>query len=282
LAYRRQPLAEITINLYTPWSIEVHGGISSFAADLGLVRLSGLELHGGISHLWASLPEPAGTMAIRIGGGVSDMIIHRPADVTVRVRLRGGINSLTLDEQHFGAMGGQPSLETPGYNQLANRYDIQISSGASNIVTKMTKSKPKSYRGIGMEGFIAFWYAISTEKDLEEYKKLAERVVVHIEQGNSILEVAPGPGYLAIELAKLEDFDITGLDISVSFVEIAQKKATDAGVEVAFRQGDVAAIPFREGSFDFIVCRAAFKNFSEPVKALREMYRVMKPGGGSY
>jgi ubiquinone/menaquinone biosynthesis C-methylase UbiE len=38
-------------------------------------------------------------------------------------------------------------------------------------------------------------------------------------------------------------------------------------------------MPFPPNSFDFIVCQAAFKNFSEPVQALREMHRVLKPGG---
>jgi ubiquinone/menaquinone biosynthesis C-methylase UbiE len=38
-------------------------------------------------------------------------------------------------------------------------------------------------------------------------------------------------------------------------------------------------MPFESNSFDFIYCRAAFKNFSQPVQALKEMYRVLKPGG---
>jgi ubiquinone/menaquinone biosynthesis C-methylase UbiE len=38
-------------------------------------------------------------------------------------------------------------------------------------------------------------------------------------------------------------------------------------------------MPFAPDSFDFIVCRAAFKNFSQPVQALNEMHRVLKPGG---
>jgi len=45
------------------------------------------------------------------------------------------------------------------------------------------------------------------------------------------------------------------------------------------RQGDAARIPFDTGSFDLIVCQAAFKNFSEPVRALDEMHRVLRPGG---
>ncbi len=38
-------------------------------------------------------------------------------------------------------------------------------------------------------------------------------------------------------------------------------------------------MPFGDGSFDFLLCRAAFKNFAEPLRALEEIYRVLKPGG---
>ena len=46
-----------------------------------------------------------------------------------------------------------------------------------------------------------------------------------------------------------------------------------------FRQGDASHTPFADESFDFLLCRAAFKNFSDPLGALREMYRVLKKGG---
>lgn len=94
-----------------------------------------------------------------------------------------------------------------------------------------------------------------------------------------MLEVAPGPGFFSIELAKLGDFKITGLDISQTFVAIAAENARKAGVQVDFRFGNASAMPFGDLSFDFIYCSAAFKNFSEPVKALDEMYRVLRPGG---
>ena len=94
-----------------------------------------------------------------------------------------------------------------------------------------------------------------------------------------MLEVAPGPGYFAIELAKLGSYRITGLDISHTFVQIARRNAAQAGAEVDFQQGNASNMPFADQSFDFLLCRAAFKNFSEPVRALQEMYRVLKPGG---
>jgi ubiquinone/menaquinone biosynthesis C-methylase UbiE len=94
-----------------------------------------------------------------------------------------------------------------------------------------------------------------------------------------VLEVAPGPGFFAIELAKLGDFEITGLDISRTLVDIAKENARNAGVKIDFRLGNASAMPFADASFDFIYCSAAFKNFSEPSRALDEMHRVLRPGG---
>jgi ubiquinone/menaquinone biosynthesis C-methylase UbiE len=97
-----------------------------------------------------------------------------------------------------------------------------------------------------------------------------------------ILEVAPGPGYLSIELAKRGPYEITGLDVSKTFVQIAGDNARKEAVTIDFRQGNASAMPFAANSFDLILCRAAFKNFSQPVEAINEMYRVLKPGGRAF
>lgn len=137
----------------------------------------------------------------------------------------------------------------------------------------------KGHKGIGMNGLIAAWYARITAKDIEFYKKDARRVAGWVPEGSAVLEVAPGPGYLVIELAKLGHYQIAGLDISASFVNMARANAQEAGVDIDFRQGDAAHNPFGDETFDFVICRAAFKNFSQPVEALNEMVRVLKPGG---
>jgi len=137
----------------------------------------------------------------------------------------------------------------------------------------------KPYKGWGMEGAVAKWYAALTKKSLEDFRTLARRTAEQIAPQSSVLEVAPGPGYFAIELAKLGEFQITGLDISKTFVEIARANAANANVRVDFRQGNASDMPFDPESFDFLLCRAAFKNFSEPKLALDEMYRVLRPGG---
>lgn len=136
----------------------------------------------------------------------------------------------------------------------------------------------KGYKGMAMEGLIARWYANTTKQD-EDLDLLAKRLSELTLAGNCVLEVAPGPGYLSIALAKLGHYRMVGLDISKTFVEIAQANARAAGVEIEFRQGNASDMPFDNETFDFIFCRAAFKNFTQPVRAIQEMYRVLRSNG---
>jgi ubiquinone/menaquinone biosynthesis C-methylase UbiE len=143
----------------------------------------------------------------------------------------------------------------------------------------MAATTEKGYKGMGMEGSIARWYEKNSRKDMNEFRRTAERLKPILPDGGDVLEVAPGPGFLAVELARDPRFHVTGLDVSKTFVELAQKNAAEAGVSAEFREGNASDMPFANNSFDFLVCRAAFKNFSEPEKALREMHRVLRPGG---
>jgi ubiquinone/menaquinone biosynthesis C-methylase UbiE len=137
----------------------------------------------------------------------------------------------------------------------------------------------KAYKGMGMEGAVAKWYSGLTKKSMEDFKALARSTAENLPARGRVLEVAPGPGYFAVELAKLGEYEITGLDISATLVEIAKTNAAEARVRVDFQRGNASEMPYAENSFDFLLCRAAFKNFSEPVRALKEMHRVLKPGG---
>jgi ubiquinone/menaquinone biosynthesis C-methylase UbiE len=136
----------------------------------------------------------------------------------------------------------------------------------------------KAYKGMGMEGSTACWYDRTTRKDLPEIRGLAVRIAAAIPPAAQVLEVAPGPGFLSIELAK-RGLAVQAVDISRTSVEIAGRNAAAEGVDVRFEQGNAAALPLEDASVDFVVCRAAFKNFSEPQKALAEMRRVLRPGG---
>jgi len=141
------------------------------------------------------------------------------------------------------------------------------------------RSTQKGYKGLAMEGPIATWYAKNTGRDRRRFIKVAQAVAHRVAPGGRVLEVAPGPGFCAIEIAKSGRYTVAGLDISESFVRIARENAQEAGVAVDFRHGNASQMPFPDAAFDFVVCTAAFKNFSDPVGALNEIHRVLTPAG---
>lgn len=133
-------------------------------------------------------------------------------------------------------------------------------------------------KDIAITGAMAKWYDKNSRARLAELKKVADTIGGKVPESAKILEVAPGPGYLSIELGR-RGFEVTGIELSADFVEIEKKNAAAAGVSVDFRQGNASKLPLPDDTFDFLVCMAAFKNFSEPQKAMNEMHRVLKPGG---
>lgn len=137
----------------------------------------------------------------------------------------------------------------------------------------------RAVKGTNMEGAIARWYAKNTASQLDGFRREAAALAARLPAGAAVLEIAPGPGYLAIELARRGNFRIAAVDYSHTFIAICRENAKAAGVVIDFRQGDAAKLPFPDSEFDFIICRAAFKNFGDPVRALSEMHRVLKPGG---
>ena len=107
----------------------------------------------------------------------------------------------------------------------------------------LTSNKPvKGYKGFPMEGMIAKWYAKNTGRAPEQ-KIIFNKVKNILPTNAAILEVAPGPGFLAIEFAKSGSYKVTTLEISKTFVEIAEANAKEANVSVDFRHGNASEMP---------------------------------------
>lgn len=98
-----------------------------------------------------------------------------------------------------------------------------------------------------------------------------------------LLDIATGTGDLAFEAMRLHPEKIVGIDISNGMLEIARKKAIRKGYngKVEFFEGDSENLLFENNKFDAITVGFGVRNFENLEKGLREMYRVLKPGGVS-
>lgn len=101
-------------------------------------------------------------------------------------------------------------------------------------------------------------------------------------QPTTLLDVATGTGDVAILANKILSPDkITGIDISGGMIEIGRKKIAKLGLEnnIELIKADSEIIPFADASFDAITVAFGVRNFENLEKGLKEMLRVLKPGG---
>ena len=89
-----------------------------------------------------------------------------------------------------------------------------------------------------------------------------------------VLDVACGTGDMAVELLR-QGCSVTGVDLSKEMMAIAKQKAPQAEYSLA----DVERLPFGEASFDAVTCAFGVRNFVHLEQGIKEMLRVLKPGG---
>ena len=112
------------------------------------------------------------------------------------------------------------------------------------------------------------------------YKKVAAEIVEHRDRGR-ILDVGTGPGHLPVRIAKIApEIEIDGVDLSRRLIEIARKRAKQAGVSdrVRFRVADGNRLPFADDLFDMVISTGSFHAWRNPVRVMNECRRVLKTG----
>lgn len=129
-------------------------------------------------------------------------------------------------------------------------------------------------------GFIAALEAFDGITQLQELKALA-RQRTGIADGQAVLDVGCGFGLETLRLAELTGPSgrLTGIDLSPDFIQEAQKRARSAGQDIRYQVGDACDLPFEANSFDCVRAERMLIYLKDFTTALREMQRVLKPGG---
>jgi ubiquinone/menaquinone biosynthesis C-methylase UbiE len=117
------------------------------------------------------------------------------------------------------------------------------------------------------------------------YRQLARRAVdMGIPRGGRVLDMGTGPGFVAIEVAKLLEGTgcrVMGMDLSQPMLALAAENAQKAGLNgiLTWREGDVKAMPFDGGEFDLIVSNDSLHHWDDPLPVFGEIARVLKEDG---
>jgi demethylmenaquinone methyltransferase/2-methoxy-6-polyprenyl-1,4-benzoquinol methylase len=94
-----------------------------------------------------------------------------------------------------------------------------------------------------------------------------------------VLDVACGTGDLSLMLASAGARSVVGLDFCRPMLEIARRKASEGALPVQFIEGDALRLPFADESFDVVAIAFGLRNLSSVEEGLRELRRVLRPGG---
>jgi len=102
-----------------------------------------------------------------------------------------------------------------------------------------------------------------------------------LQTGQRLLDVGCGPGTITVDLAALlEPGEVIGVDNVAGVLDGARELARRRGqVNVTFEQADAYALPYDEGSFDVVYAHQVLQHVGRPLDVLREMFRVLRPGG---
>lgn len=103
---------------------------------------------------------------------------------------------------------------------------------------------------------------------------------LNLKTGERVLDVGSGPGHQAMEMSPMvgPSGKVDGVDVSASMLKLARARCEEI-LNVEFHEGDAVNLPFDDGTLDAVMSSMVFEYLPDVPGALREAYRVLKPGG---
>jgi demethylmenaquinone methyltransferase / 2-methoxy-6-polyprenyl-1,4-benzoquinol methylase len=167
------------------------------------------------------------------------------------------------------------------FDKIAFRYDFlnRFLSGGIDLYWRrraIRELRGRNEADVAMEGAVAAGGSVGLNGGKAAKAGVAAR------GGMNVLDVATGTGDMAIMLTKqLTGSHVTGVDISNGMLEIGRQKIARLRLEqrIVLQTGDSEALEFPDAHFDAITVAFGVRNFEHLERGLREMLRVLKPGG---
>ena len=143
-------------------------------------------------------------------------------------------------------------------------------------MTEQEKKVPQPLLPRGLAGRITLIFMNIGHKSI--YKNVVK--VLQLQPEDDLLEVGCGNGYFLKKYAS-HVHSVTGLDLSELSVKLAVSKNKNrvAAGTAEFVQGDASQLPWEDNRFSAATAMGSFPGVPEPSKSLKEMYRVLRPGG---
>jgi ubiquinone/menaquinone biosynthesis C-methylase UbiE len=137
-----------------------------------------------------------------------------------------------------------------------------------------------------MDGWIARGYDRGVQVAFREvFPALVGDLLDEMKDVRRCLDAGCGPGQFTILVAeRLPALEMWGIDLAPTMVELARGHAagSPAAARLHFEVADVAKLPFPDGHFDAVLSSGSIKHWPDPVAGLRELHRVLVPGGRAF
>lgn len=125
----------------------------------------------------------------------------------------------------------------------------------------------------------SFWNSRSQEMwDNGSRKVIVPFFKKHVQPKSKVLDLGCGDGYGSYKLWN-EGYDVTGVDLSDEMVKLCQGRLLEGHERLAFQQADMLDLPFQDQQFDALMAINALEWAEVPINAIKEISRVVKPGG---
>ena len=137
-----------------------------------------------------------------------------------------------------------------------------------------------SHEGLDDVEVVAAFARVSAMPQMRLLRSYVVRRVLHLAKEGKAADLGCGDGRLAVDLARrAPGLSITGVDLSSEMLSEARGRARHGGLgsRVSFREGDVGRLPFTDNSLDLVVSTLSLHHWRDPVVALDEIDRVLRP-----